>query len=73
MNVLESTLEICVPEANKTITERWKIPWFDCKACQLKSKRRAVEKIWLKNKTHTNKEKYQQINNAYKTHLQNKK
>ena len=46
---------------------------FDHAAHQLKSKRRAAENKWLRNKTQENKEKYQQINKAYKTYLQNNK
>ena len=49
-------------------TKRRKNPQFDHAAHQLKSKR-AAEKKWLRNKTQADKEKYQQINKAYKAHL----
>ena len=47
--------------------------WLDHEVYQLKSKRIETEKIWLRNKTHANKEKYQQINKTFKALLQNNK
>ena len=56
MQEIESTPEIPAPEVNK-ITKKRKKTWFDCKAQQLNSKRRAAGKKGSKT-THVQKEKY---------------
>ena len=45
MQAVESTLEIHAPEVNKIPTKRRINPWFDHAAHQLKSKRRATERM----------------------------
>ena len=73
MQAIESTPEINVPKVNKIAIKRRINPGFDHKSHHIKFKRRVAEKKRLRNKIQGNKEKYQQTNKAYKTHLQNNK
>ena len=60
-------------ETNIITTKRRISPLFGCEARQLKSKGRAAEKKWLRNKTPANKGKYKLINKAYQGQLHDNK